>query len=79
MMNPCFGGCIAIQEDAEEFVVPEHLKILETDTDAEKKRKKKAIKAIKNNHRIYVYALELYEWVYVSYRCGIGVHWMCDF
>lgn len=39
---------------AEDFVVPENMKILETDTDAEKKRKKKAIKALKNNHRLFV-------------------------
>ena len=46
--------CLRWQEESEDFNVPEHLKILETDTDAERKRKKKAIKALKNNHRIFM-------------------------
>ncbi len=42
--------------DSEDFNVPEHLRVLPTDTEAEKKRKKKAIKALKNSHRIFTCA-----------------------
>jgi hypothetical protein len=35
----------------DEFVIPEHLKVLDTDTEKERNRKRKAVKAIKNSFR----------------------------
>ncbi len=43
----------ATEGGADEFTIPEHLKILETDTDKERLRKRKAVKAIKNQFRLH--------------------------
>ena len=44
-----------VQGEEEEFVIPDHLKVLDTDTEKERKRKRKAVKAIKNNFRMNQY------------------------
>lgn len=41
------------QEQTDNFVIPDHLRVLDTDNEKERKRKRKAVKAMKNNYRIH--------------------------